>query len=106
MFFKIITIQFSAFVAPPPITSPMLKPTFKAIVARAMEQQKLAQKQLATANANSVEKGKLSVNNSRANSRRGSGSSTNKSDVNQKLLGECVGKCLIAQLSYRFLTSY
>lgn len=84
-----------AFVAPPPITSPMLKPTFKAIVAKAMEQQKLAQKQLATCNLNAVEKGNgLSVNNSRANSRRGSGSSTTKSEKNQRLLGDCVGKWL------------
>ncbi|KAI6189748.1 hypothetical protein M3Y97_00042200 [Aphelenchoides bicaudatus] len=80
-----------AFVAPPPITSPMLKPTFKAIVAKAMEQQKLAQKQITTGNLNVVEKGNsLSVNNSRANSRRGSGSSTTKSEKNQRLLDGCV----------------
>ncbi|KAI6186744.1 hypothetical protein M3Y98_00165800 [Aphelenchoides besseyi] len=64
-----------------PIVSPMLKPTFKAIVAKAMEQQKLAQRQLKT--------DKLSAENrtpSRSNSRRDSFSSTNKTDEQQRLL--------------------
>ena len=83
------TSRTPSFIAPNPITSPMLKPTFKAIVAKAMMQQKQAQKQLVINNLNNIEKGKsLSVNNSRASSRRGSGSSTNK-----KLIDEVVGKC-------------
>ncbi|KAI6213698.1 hypothetical protein M3Y94_00181900 [Aphelenchoides besseyi] len=64
-----------------PIVSPMLKPTFKAIVAKAMEQQKLAQRQLRA--------DKLSAENrtpSRSNSRRDSVSSTNKTDEQQRLL--------------------
>jgi hypothetical protein len=75
------------FVAPPPITSSLLKPTFKAIVARAMEQQKLAQKQAATTNLNAAETG-----NSLNASRRGSGSSTNKTKESQNLLDVRVGK--------------
>lgn len=73
-----------SFVAAPPITSSVLKPTFKAIVTRAMEQQKLVQKQLAASNLNASEKGNLNID-----SRRGSGSSTTKSE---KKFSDCVGK--------------
>ncbi|KAI6223002.1 hypothetical protein M3Y99_01472700 [Aphelenchoides fujianensis] len=72
----------TGFVAPPPITSPLLKPTFKAIVAKAMEQRKA---QMTTTSLSAEAR-----TPSRSNSTRSTAAAAlaNRADEQQRLLHE------------------
>ncbi|KAI6239289.1 G-PROTEIN-RECEP-F1-2 domain-containing protein [Aphelenchoides fujianensis] len=72
----------TGFVAPPPITSPLLKPTFKAIVAKAMEQRKA---QMTTTSLSAEARTPSRSNSTRSNA---AAASANRADEQQRLLHE------------------
>ncbi|KAI6228693.1 hypothetical protein M3Y99_01196000 [Aphelenchoides fujianensis] len=72
----------TGFVAPPPITSPLLKPTFKAIVAKAMEQRKA---QMTTTTLSADARTPSRSNSTRSNA---AAASANRADEQQRLLHE------------------
>ncbi|KAH7730887.1 Protein CD4.1 [Aphelenchoides avenae] len=97
------------FAAPPPITSPSLKPTFKAIVARAMENQRLMKQQVTagTKSEATVESGEacapmLTANDTGKNNRRSATSDAAHGDDAQRTTllrpkedGDAVKECRI-----------